>query len=81
MREIHSSDVKTHLPQILTEVEHGETIIITRYGRPIARLIPEQHVCREERAAAIQRFREFRSTMPQTPISDVLAMRHEGHKY
>ena len=41
MREIQASEAKTHLPQILDEVERGETVIITRHGRAIARLVPE----------------------------------------
>lgn len=31
---------KTHLPQLLDRVEHGETIVITRHGKPIAKLVP-----------------------------------------
>jgi PHD/YefM family antitoxin component YafN of YafNO toxin-antitoxin module len=34
MREIQASQAKTHLPQLLDEVERGETVIITRHGRP-----------------------------------------------
>ena len=37
---VGSYEAKTHLPQLLDRVEHGETIVITRHGRPIARLIP-----------------------------------------
>jgi len=37
MREIQASDAKTHLPQILDEVERGETVVITRHGRAPAR--------------------------------------------
>jgi prevent-host-death family protein len=28
MREVQASEAKAHLPQLLDEVEHGETIII-----------------------------------------------------
>jgi len=31
---------KTHLPQLLDRVECGETITITRHGKPVAKLIP-----------------------------------------
>ncbi len=31
---------KTHLPQLLDRVEGGETITITRHGKPVARLVP-----------------------------------------
>jgi prevent-host-death family protein len=33
-------EAKTHLPQLLDRVEHGETIVITRHGKPVARLVP-----------------------------------------
>jgi prevent-host-death family protein len=41
MREIQASEAKTHLPQLLDAVERGETIIITRHGRSVARLVPK----------------------------------------
>ncbi len=41
MREIQASEAKTHLPQLLDDVERGETIVITRHGRAIARIVPE----------------------------------------
>jgi prevent-host-death family protein len=41
MREIQASEAKIHLPQLLDDIERGETIVITRHGRAIARLIPE----------------------------------------
>ena len=37
---VGSYEAKTHLPQLLDRVEHGETIVITRHGRPVARLVP-----------------------------------------
>ena len=40
MREIGVLEVKTHLSTLLNEVEHGGEIVITRHGRPIARLAP-----------------------------------------
>jgi prevent-host-death family protein len=50
MREISASEAKTHLPRLLGDVERGETIIITRHGRPIARLVPEDARRQEETA-------------------------------
>jgi len=49
MRQIQSSEVKARLPQFLDDVERGETIIITRHGRPVAHLVPapvrDREVC------------------------------------
>lgn len=35
-------DAKTRLPELLAEVEAGHSFVITRHGRPIARLLPIQ---------------------------------------
>ena len=40
MKEIGSYEAKTHLPRILDEVERGQTVIITKHGRPVAKLSP-----------------------------------------
>jgi prevent-host-death family protein len=32
-------DAKTHLSELIARVEAGETITITRHGRPVARLV------------------------------------------
>lgn len=81
MREVQSSDAKAHLPQILDEVERGETIIITRHGRPIARIVPETDNRAAEIRKAMERINTFRETMPRLSVDDILSARHEGHKY
>lgn len=40
MKQIGVYEAKTQLPRLLDEVERGETITITRHGRPVARLVP-----------------------------------------
>ena len=41
MKIVQSSLAKTHLAELLDEVERGETVQITRHGKIIARLVPE----------------------------------------
>lgn len=48
MREIQAADSRIHLPRLLDQVEHGETMVITRHGRPIVRLVPDVDRRREE---------------------------------
>jgi prevent-host-death family protein len=81
MREIQASEAKIHLPQLLDEIERGETIAITRHGRRIARLIPEAAMRRHGRQEAVERLKALRATMPQVRLEELLDMRHEGHKY
>ncbi len=40
MREIGAFQAKTHLGTLLNDVEHGEEIVITRHGKPVAKLVP-----------------------------------------
>jgi len=40
MREVNVHEAKTHLSRLLAQVESGEEVIISRAGRPVARLIP-----------------------------------------
>lgn len=38
MIEVGSYEAKTHLSSLLDKVEQGEEVVITRHGRPVARL-------------------------------------------
>ncbi len=60
MHTVGSYEAKTHLPQLLERVEHGETIIITRHGKPVARLVPAvASTPRPDVAAAIAAMIQF----------------------
>jgi prevent-host-death family protein len=55
-REVQSSEAETRLHQLLDEVEQGETIVITRDGRAVARIVPEAHLRRQEIDQAIEEY-------------------------
>jgi prevent-host-death family protein len=40
MSQVNVHEAKTHLSKLLTRVEAGEEIIISKAGKPIARLVP-----------------------------------------
>lgn len=60
MRAIGTSEAKTHLPEVLKAVETGETIVITRRGIPITRLVPVEHGASVDPSAVIARIRRAR---------------------
>jgi prevent-host-death family protein len=80
LRHIQSSEAKTHLLKLLNDVERGETIVLTRRGRAIARLVPEAATKAEEVGCAIDDIMKFRETAPRVPLEDILSARREGHK-
>lgn len=51
MRKVQATEAKTHLAQLLSAVERGETIAITRHGKPVAHLVPAK---KQDRAAAAE---------------------------
>lgn len=82
MRHIQSADAKARLPQILDEVERGESVVITRHGRPVARIIPEKSRRMQDIDAARAVIEELRkSTKGSLSLDDILSARHEGHRY
>ncbi len=83
MREVQATEAKAHLAQLLSEVEHGETIAITRHGKPIAHLVPAEAQERAGRRAAVERFESWRAGWKGIDMSleEILAARHEGHRY
>jgi prevent-host-death family protein len=58
MDEIGAFEAKNTLGALLDRVENGEEIVITRHGKPVARLVPEtQRFDREKARAAMERIR------------------------
>lgn len=68
------------LPQILGEIERGETVIITRHGRAIARLVPEAERRQAEIDRAIAELGELRRRVGKITLAELLTARHEGHR-
>ena len=80
METIGAYQAKTHLPRLLDRVARGESLTITRHGRPVARLVPVPgHPARAREAA--DRIRERRRRSAGVPLADLLASVHEGHQY
>jgi len=46
MVEVGVHEAKTHLSRLLTRVAAGEDVVITRSGRPVARLVPVERTGR-----------------------------------
>lgn len=40
MNTVGAYDAKTHLPQLLDQVAGGKSLVITKRGIPVARLVP-----------------------------------------
>ena len=80
MREVGAFEAKTRLSALLDEVARGETIIITRRGRPVARLTAPEADDREAAVAAAATLRRLRRRIGWATTEDILQMRDEGRR-
>lgn len=78
-KTVGSYEAKTHLPALLESVLHGEKILITRKGIPIAMLIPyhEEKKNIHDTIDAIHNFRKG-NFLKGLSIRD---MKEEGRRY
>ena len=80
MEIVGAYEAKTHLPRLLDRVARGESLIITRHGKPIAQLTPVM-TDRELAQQAAARIMERRQHLTCAPVAELMATIHEGHKY
>jgi len=76
MESVSVADTKAHLSKLLDRIEKGEEIVVTRRGKPVARLSPIR-----PRKRPLPALAEFREQIPplKTTGSTVLQMiREEG---
>jgi antitoxin (DNA-binding transcriptional repressor) of toxin-antitoxin stability system len=79
--EYDAALAEANLAELLDQAERGVSVRIMRDGRAIARLVPEAEARAREVAEAIERLRALREKFGKAPLDEVLASRHEGHKY
>jgi prevent-host-death family protein len=72
-KTIGAYEAKTHLPALLIEVESGQHIVITKHGRPIARLVPYEAAAPDRRAEVVRKLRNFaKGRTLGTPLKELI---------
>ena len=71
MRKIGTYQLKTHLAEVLEEVENGQSVIVTRHGKPIARITPNKRADDQQTKRAVDALLNF----PRTPLPRGLTIR------
>ncbi|MCB1937105.1 MAG: type II toxin-antitoxin system Phd/YefM family antitoxin [Nitrosomonas sp.] len=60
MITVGAFEAKTHLSSLLKRVAQGEEIVITRHGKPLARLVPIDVADRSQTDRVIAKLKELR---------------------
>lgn len=61
MHAMSLAQAKAHLSELLNTVESGEEVVITRHGRPVARVLPASPI---KQMLPLQRLAELRQQVP-----------------
>lgn len=68
MRTVGAREANQQFSSLLSEVEKGGTVVITRHGRPVARLVPEPAERGEASKGVEELIRRFARPMGGRPL-------------
>lgn len=79
MITVGAFEAKTHLSALLDRVAGGEEVVITRHGRPVARLVGAEQA---DRARVSEAFDKLKQLRKGTTLGDLSwqALRDEGRR-
>ena len=68
MITVGAFEAKTHLSTLLDRVAAGEEVIITKHGKPVARLVGATHI---DRVRATNAFEKLKTLRKGTTLGDL----------
>jgi prevent-host-death family protein len=80
MRQIQASEAKARFLQLLDDVEGGETVVVTRRGKPVATIHPAVRHDQERVNEAIARIYALRRRTKPVTAQELISARDEGRK-
>lgn len=81
MTEVGAFEAKTHLAALLDRVAQGEEMVITRRGKPVAKLVGIDHGRQHDRALqAVQRIQARRKGVTLGPDLSIRELIDEGRR-
>lgn len=84
MGKVGAFEAKNRLSELLDRVERGEEIVITRHGKPVAKLGPAEAQDQKRATAALKRLAELRERLRAEGVSfstqELLSLRDEGRR-
>lgn len=80
MKTIGMFKTKTHLPELIKDVEAGEELCITNRGRKVAVIIPIDKYYKQKYTNIFQEFTELKKRAPLGNVDEILEMKNLGRK-
>ena len=80
MRNVGIFHTKTHLNELIKEVQQGEELCITNRGKEVAFIVPVEKYYREKNEFSISSFIKLKKRAPLGNYIDILEMKSWGRK-
>ena len=80
MKQVQAAAAQARFAELLDEVERGETVVITRHGKPVARLVPDEEARQERVRQATKGMKELRKQTKPTTVEEIIAWKNEGRR-
>jgi prevent-host-death family protein len=71
METVGTFEARNRLSELLDKVERGEEVVITRHGKPVARLVPAAEAEEAQRAERLRNLNEFREAAAEFTLDGV----------
>lgn len=81
MQSFGSYQAKAHFSQLLDKVERGESVLITRRGKSVARIVPASTQNRRQTKTVIDRMVKRRAGRTHVAKAELTKSLHEGHRF
>jgi prevent-host-death family protein len=83
MRTLSLADAKAHLSAVVDQAEAGEEIVITRRGRPVARIVAARKQPAGNTAALVKELQAFVMAQPlqKEPAAALVRRMRESGRY
>ncbi len=72
MSSVNLATAKAQLSELINKVEAGEEVVITRHGRPVARVVPATPV---KQPVPLERLAALRKSLPARKGSSAIELR------
>lgn len=72
MSAVNLAVAKAHLSDLINRVESGEEVVITRHGRPVARMVPATPL---KQPVPLERLAALRKSLPPRKGSSAVELR------
>ncbi len=80
MRQVGSFEAKTHFSELLEAVLHGQSILITRRGEPVAMLVPPEKKHKQGVKSVIADLRQWREGITWGKGISISVAKEEGRR-